>query len=270
MKLFVEYKGKKILLKNYTSYLSLDKTLSSFESKESLMNRLGLDLEQDNIYIEDNNGKEMEFNPNVLRTVLSFYEQGRGEDFVKWIYSGISDPNYGWKNKGKLTHYFCERQLDFIKDIPEKDFDVNNINNQEGKRLYSLIKKIKESLIIYDVIPATFETFKFEIIPDLDKYIRKNDSYDYAYMRKFIMSLVSDFNYELKEPEISLRDINSHEQEKIIKDLETKIHNYIYSKNQITLDELSNEEVIPMYDEDGIKLDEKEFLEEFNTKKIHL
>ena len=30
------------------------------------------------------------------------------------------------------------------------------------------------------------------------------------------------------------------------------------------------EEEKPKYDENGIKLDEKEFLEEFNAKKLHL
>ena len=165
MKLIAEYKGEEILLKNYNSYLELDRTLFSFESKEDLMKKLNLDLETDNIYVLDNNGKIMDNDPKMIRTVLSFYEQGKGEEFVKWIYSGISEKDYGWSNKGTLARYFSDRQLEFTKGKTENEFNTSSINNNEGKRLYTLIRKIKTNLITYDVIPSTFKTFEYDILP---------------------------------------------------------------------------------------------------------
>jgi hypothetical protein len=51
-----------------------------------------------------------------------------------------------------------------------------------------------------------------------------------------------------------------------------KIHNFAFENKQVRMDELVNEEEIDtIYDEDGIKNDEKEFLEEFKVKKnLHL
>ena len=169
---------------------------------------------------------------------------------------------------------------DFIKEQDEDEFDTNSIKNQEGKRLFELIKNIKDNLSVFKESDYLFGKdeehplvkFEFAILPDIDSYIKKGNYYDYAYMRKFISSLVSDFGYELKKPEIELIDRDEQLRDKTIKEFNTKIHNYFYPKKQVTLDDVVNleEEVTPKYDENGIKIDEKEFLEEFNKKKLSL
>lgn len=273
MKIVAEYKGDEILLKNFNSYLELDRVLSSFESKEDLIRKLNLDEETDNIYVLDNNGKIIDYNPKMLRAVASFYEQGKGEEFVDWIFSGTYDEKYGWSNKGRLKRYFLERQSEFTKDKSEDEFDIGTINNREGKRLYSLIRRIKDNLVTFDVIPSTFRTFRYEIIPDLLEYVKRNGTLDYAYMRKFANTLAVDYFYSLGEPNIKINEINKDVQKSTVNSFKNTIYNYLYNKNQSKIDELTiekNGSKDVIYDVDGIKIDEKEFLEEFDIKKRHM
>ena len=105
----------------------------------------------------------------------------------------------------------------------------------------------------------------------MSAYLQRNNIYDYVAMRNFAIKLKS-YNFEYMKPNIDLKEIDKKEQSKILESYMTPIHNYAYSKKQITLDELTKEnEEESVYDENGIKTDEKEFLEEFAIKKnLHL
>ena len=72
MKVIADFRGERILLKNYKSYLELDKDFLSFKSKEDLLVKLGLEPNIDDIYIIDNNDKEIDFDYQIIRTTLGF------------------------------------------------------------------------------------------------------------------------------------------------------------------------------------------------------
>lgn len=267
MRVIVEYKGEEIVLKKYTSYLDLDKDLSSFDSIEEIMSKMGLDPRGDSITILDNNSKPINYNFKVARETLSFYEQKKGDEFVRRIFYSACE-NY--HNKNKLFSFFSDRLIDFTKKDP--NFTENSINNSEGRRLYSVIKNIRKSLITFGSSKSTLEMGKEEILKNLEDYVKKDNSYDYAYMRKFASSLSNNYKYNFGNPKIKIREVSKEEKDKLIYSFNTAIYNYGYPKRQVTLDELTREDVMPtsVYDEDGIKNDEKEFLEEFNKKKLSL
>lgn len=267
MRIVAEYRGEEIVLKKYTSYLDLDKDLSSFDSIEEIMSKMGFDPRGDSISILDNNGNPLNYDFKVARETLSFYEQKKGDEFVRRIFYSACD-NY--HNKNKLFAFFSDRIVDFTKN--NSKFDENSINNSEGKRLYSVIKNIRKSLITFGSSTSTLEMGKEEILKNLEDYVKKDNSYDYAYMRKFASSLSTNYKYNFGKPKIKIREISEEEKDKLIYSFNTAIYNYGYPKRQVTLDELTREDIIPIsvYDEDGIKNDEKEFLEEFNKKKLSL
>ena len=267
MRVVAEYRGEEIVLKKYNSYLDLDKDLSSFNDKEELMEKIGLDPEVDNITILDNNGNIIDYDFKVARESLSFYEQKKGDEFIRWIFYSACN-NY--HNKNKLLSFFSDRIIDFTKN--DKNFSENSINNNEGKRIYSVIKNIRNNLIMFGSSTSTLEMGKNEILGHLENYVKKDNKYDYAYMRKFASSLSTKYKYNFEEPKIEIKQTNNEEQIKVLETFKTSIHNFVYPKKQITLDELTKEDIKPifMYNENGIKNDEKEFLEEFNKKKLSL
>lgn len=263
MKLYVKYNGEDIFLKNYNSYLSLDKMLSLFESKEHLMTLLDLDPEVDNLFILDKNDKPLLINNKLSRTTVSFYEQGKGEEFVNWIYDGVTNNKNAKMNAAKLSRYFVIRLHELNDEIQKKP-------NPEGRRLQKIVRKIKENLEMFRGSPEALKSFEKDIVPPINEYIKRSGTYDYAYMKKFASSLISSFEYEVEEPSIRLRDINEKEQEAVIEGFKTVIYNHFYPRRQVTIDNVVLDEQEPIYDENGIKIDEKEFLEEFkNNKKLY-
>lgn len=273
MKIILRTLDDEVLLSNYNSYLELDKTLSSFSSKKDFLDKLGIEEELGEIVVLDNNGKEIDYNPELLRTTLSFYKKGKGYEFARWIYQGSSEKEQAPQNEDKLALYFLDRLNDFKKDVPEDEFDINNISNKEGQRLYTLIKNIKDNLLVFIGDPRMLSMFEYEILPGIDSYIKKGQDYDYAYMRKFVSALDSKYGYKLAEPKIEVEEINKGIQDNIVNDFKTKIHNHFYPKKQVNFDDIIPSEetkVTSLYDENGIKYDEKEFLEEFNKKKLSL
>lgn len=265
MKIIVEYQGEEILLKNYNSYLSLDRTLSLFKSKEDLMESLGLNPEFDSVVILDNNGGFIPFNSKVINETLSFYEQGKGEEFINWIYDSSCDPKYWKTNAIKLSSYFILRS-------DELNRETINKSNPESNRLKRIVKIIKNNLEMFRNLPESLKNFRNDIVPYMCEYVTKNGTYDYAYMRKFVSTLTSVYEYELKESNIKLSETSDKEREKVLEYFKTAIHNHFYDRKQVTIDNVViDDEREPIYDENGIKIDEKEFLEEFAVKKnLHL
>ena len=91
-------------------------------------------------------------------------------------------------------------------------------------------------------------------------------------MRNFAIKLAG-YGFKFLDPNIELKEIDKKEQSEILESYKTPIHNYAFKKRQITLDQLTgaNDFEEPPVDENGIKSDEKEFLEEFAIKKnLHL
>lgn len=230
MKIIAEYQGEEILLKNYNSYLSLDKTLSLFESKDHLQARLDLDLDEDRLFILNNNESQIPYNASAIRATLSFFEQGKGEDFVNWIYDSATTSDNWKSNANKLSVYFITR-INML-DNEEKA-------NPESNRLKKIVRKIKSNLEMFRCSPEALKDFKNDIVPYINEYVKKNGVYDYSYMRKFVSELVND-GYVLNEPNITLREINENEQEKVIDELRVNIDNNNYSKKQISFDDLSS------------------------------
>ena len=109
MKIILKTLDDEVLLKKCTSYLDLDKTLSSFSSKKDMLDKLGLNEEMDEIIVLDNNGKQIDYDPDILRKTLSFYEKGKCEDFIEWIYRCNSELDLSKLNGDKLEKYFIGR-----------------------------------------------------------------------------------------------------------------------------------------------------------------
>ena len=107
--------GDEIVLKNCKSYEQLDKIIASFSSSGEIIEELGLDIETTDIIILDNNGGQIDFNPGLLNIVLSYYEQNKGDEFIKWIYDSSVESPYGEKNKSTLYQFFNGRLLVLLK-----------------------------------------------------------------------------------------------------------------------------------------------------------
>ena len=91
MKIILSTPNENILLKNCKSYIELDKILSHFSSKEEILFRLGYDEDEARISVLDNNGLEIPYNSKLIRSVLSFYEKDKGNEFVDWIYDSSKE-----------------------------------------------------------------------------------------------------------------------------------------------------------------------------------
>lgn len=262
MKVIADFRGERILLKNYKSYLELDKDFLSFKSKEDLLVKLGLEPNIDDIYIIDNNDKEIDFDYQIIRTTLGFYEQKKCDEFTRWIFNSACD-NY--HNKNKLFAFFNDRLIKLNNEINE-----NNTNDQ-----LELIKKktkdVKDSLIMFGYSTGMLRQGRNEVLKNLEEYLKTDNKYSYASMRKMSSSLKNKYSYNFNST-ILKDDIDLERQSKVIKEYKTSIHNYVYNKKQITIEKLTKTGIEPnsTYDENGIKIDEKEFLEEFNKKKLHL
>lgn len=266
MRIILSTPNNKILLKNCKSYLELDKIISAFSSKNEIIAKLDLD-EDAELIVLDNDGKQIVCDCDLIRKTISFYEQDKGNEFIDWIYEGSQGDEYGANNRGRLHEYF----LNSMNDLANEN---NKLNTKiaEGRRLHGLCLNIVKELGFFDGTPATLKQFRDYIVPSMNEYVKRNSKYDYAYMRKFVTSLVCFFGYKLEEPKIDVKTTTFEEQEKILKEFKTRIHNHLYDQKQVTISDLENqkEEVVPIYDENGIKIDEKEFLEEFIAKKLHL
>ena len=268
MRVVANYRGEEIVLKKYTSYLELDKDLSSFDSSEELMGKMGFDPSiDDSITVLDNNGKPIDYDFKAARETLSFYEQRKGDEFVRWIFYSARN-NY--HNKKKLIAFFDDRVLDFTKN--NSNFDESSISNSEGKRLYSVIKNVRKSLNMFGLNTSTLDMGKSEILRNLEDYVKKDGSYDYAYMRKLACSLSKNYKYNFDKPKVQIEQVSEKEKDKIVYTFNTAIYNYGYPKRQVTLDELTSEEIMPtsVYDENGEKIDEIPFHQETMAKNLHL
>lgn len=270
MKLIANYRGEEISLKTYRSYYELDKELINFKSKSELMKKLGLVEDVDDIYVRVNKDITTDIDIEAIRSTLSFFDQGKNDQFVDWVYSSASESKNN-KNKTKLRTFFYDRLLEFTKG--KEEFSENDIGNEVGKSIYLSIKNAIDKMNMYGFRKVTNKSGyvdhlgKKEVISPMSAYLQRNNIYDYVAMRNFAIKLKS-YNFEYMKPNIDLKEIDKKEQSKILESYMTPIHNYAYSKKQITLDELTKEnEEESVYDENGIKTDEKEFLEEFAIKK---
>lgn len=263
MKVFLKHEDDKILLKNYKSYQEMDHDLLQFSSEEELIRKLGLRLETDEIIIEDNNNNKVVYDFNAERAALSFYEDKKGDEFVSWIYrSGFEIPSN--KRRYKLLAFFEDRL---------NEFNASDISYSEGRRTYNLVDKIKDNLICFkDSSDYVLRTHINKVTKDIEDYLKEDNKYNYARMRRFASVLVQNYDFKLIEPSVKIYEIDEEKQSKVLKDYMAKIHNFAFENKQVRMDELVNEEEIDtIYDEDGIKNDEKEFLEEFKVKKnLHL
>lgn len=265
MRVVAEYNGEEIILKRYNSYLDFDRDLSQFHSLEELKAKLDLS-DDDSIRILDNNNNPIYFNSDIIRKTLSYYENNKGDQFINWIIDSARENDI---DRTKLIIFFSDRLFDFTKG--KDDFSINDINNAEGRRLYKTIRNIRHVFDMYGDTKDCFEWYSKEIRQAIPDYVKKDGEYNYGYMRKFIVSLANIYEYTTKEPDVIPKEITEEEQEKVLEKYKTAIHNHIYPKKQMKIDDLPEiEEEKPKYDENGIKLDEKEFLEEFNAKKLHL
>ena len=254
MKIILSTPNENILLKNCKSYIELDKILSHFSSKEEILFRLGYDEDEARISVLDNNGLEIPYNSKLIRSVLSFYEKDKGNEFVDWIYDSSKEKEFCDKNSGKLRQYFPNKLTDFTKTDENDD---RSVNNPEVRRLYRTCLRVIEQLEFFDGSYGALELFKKQIIPFIEEYVKRNGKYDYSYMRKFAASLDVVYDYNFIEPKIDLVNFSEEEQDKIIEDFESKIHNYFYERKQITFEDLQSN-------------NQKEFLDEFNKKKLNL
>lgn len=274
MKLVANYRGEEIPLKTYKTYYELDKELINFKSKAELMNKLGLVEDVDDIYVRINKDTKSDIDIDALRATLSFFEQGKNDQFVDWIYSSASKSKSN-KNKTKMRLFFSDRLLDFTKG--DENFSINNINNAEGKSVYLTIKNTIKQIEMFGFREVTNKHWAIDyvgrqnVIDQLRAYVKRNGIYDYVAMRNFATKLTS-YKFDFAKPNVELIEINKEKQANILESYMTPIHNYAYSKKQITLDELTEDKKMnSVYDENGVKVDEKEFLEEFAIKKnLHL
>lgn len=266
MQVIAGYEGENILLKKYTSYLELDRDFSNFHSIEELKAKLDFE-DGDWINVFDNNKNIIHFDSELVRETISFYENKKGDEFVEWITNSSRDIK---KNNKVLFTFFSDRLLDFTKG--KDNFSINDINNAEGKRLYQTIKKIRNIFEIYGDDLGNFDLANDKLKKEISEYLKKDGEYNYGYMRKFVITLSEMYGFITKIPSVNPKEITSEEQEKVLEKYRTAIHNHNYSKKQITIENVDlNEESKPIYDENGIKLDEKEFLEEFAVKRnLHL
>lgn len=258
MKIVLRTLDEEIVLKKYNSYLDLDKVLTTFHNNEEILAKLNLDEETSEIVVLDNHDREMEYNTDILKKTLAYYTSGKGEEFISWIFDATADSKLGSLNTSKLLQYFIIKSNDFTKG--DANFDANNINNPAGQILFSLIGKIKEELNMYNVSPETYEKNRNKIEPFINEYVKRNGEYDYAAMRKFANTLAVDIYYQFGKTDIKVKEATEEEQETILKDFENTIRKHF---NQ-TVEESIEQETT--YDENGIKNEEKEFLEEFNKK----
>lgn len=253
MKIILSMPEENILLKNCKSYVELDTILSHFSSKEDIVLRLGLEDEAE-LRVLDNNGNDIAYNSDLIRSTLSFYEKNKGDEFVDWIYDSSKDKKTCDKNGTKLRQYFLNKLMDFSKT--DKNDDMN-VNNPEVKRLYRTCLRIIEQLEFFDGSYGTLDLFQQQITPFINEYVKKNGKYDYSYMRKFVSSLDVVYDYNFIKPKIDLISFSEEEQNKIIEDFNAKIHNYFYERKQVTFDDLQLD-------------NQKEFLDEFDKKKLNL
>ena len=271
MKVFAEYRGEEIFLKNYNSYAELDKDLLSFCSKEEIMSKLGLDPSIDSIYILDNNERMKDFDFSTIRTAYSFYENKKGDEFTRWLFMAACD-NY--HNNKKLTSFFNDRLLRFTNG--KSNSSINDVQNKEGKRLHELTKKIRSYLYTYGNSTGTLREFRGIVLGSLEDYLKKNNKYDYYYMRSFALSLVKYYKYNPGKANIKMHALDLNKQREVLEEYKKSIAGYIELSKQNkrkALDEMTSEDIMPSftYDENGIKNSEIEFLEEFKDKKnLHL
>lgn len=269
MRVIAKYKGEEILLKSYKSYLDLDKDLCSFETIGDLMKKLELDETRDKIIILDNNGNQISINPDIIRNTISLYDNNQGEKFAEWIVDSASNLKDNYYGREGLFHYFCDRLVEFTNYKSEDEFDINDINNREGKRLYLAIKDFKDDFINYGQTPFSFELFRRKFINDISKYVYKDREYNYGYMRKLVSALTDNYGFILDNQKDNNKKLNLDRQEKVLKNFKTAIHNHEFDKKQISIADLGNDEEKIIYDENGIKIDEKEFLEEFTKSYVY-
>ena len=255
-----------VVLKTYRSYLDLDRDLSQFHSIAEI--KAHLDLEDEETISAIYDGNNVICDPELARKILSFYENKKGDEFMDWII----DSAEGIEKNKNLLYTFCEqKRLEFTRE---------EANNPEGKRLCDAIIKMEKELEMYG--DNFFGPAKKRFKEALSEYLKKDGEYNYAYMRKFAMTLRYSFGFTNTELNIEEIEITEEKQDKVLKDYETAIHNARYAERQVTIDDLIEqqpvvktkrleEEKMPVYDENGIKNDEKEFLEEFAVKKnLHL
>ena len=246
MKIIAECKGEKIVLKKYSSYLDLDKDLSQFHSIDELKAHLNLE-DEDKILVLYND-KPIPLNFDMMRKTISYFENKKGDDFVDWILDSVDNKD----DRGMLSAFFDDRLLGFTKN--QTNFGVENIDNPEGRRLYKVLGTIRSSLQLYDndkyflthLLEFSEDEIKAKIKENLkgaiSEYLKKDGEYNYGYMRKFIVALANNYKYTINEPTVEPIEITAVEQDKVVNEFETVIHNHNYPKKQVTFDDLMDSE----------------------------
>ena len=264
MKVIAVINGEKIVISNYNSYIDMDRDLLSFNSMQDLINKMNFDI--DEIIVLDNNKNPINYDFNTTRTAFSFFENKKGDQFVSWIYYSACD-NY--HNKKRLSLFFDDILLKFTKG--QDEFNENDISNSSGRKRYQLIKEIRGKLYTYGTTTGTLREWANSVKPYIEKYVKEDKKYNYASMRNFACSLIGKYGYKPNKPQIKLIKPDEEKQTQIISKYERAIQNYLYAKSQVRIEDVYRDDYNSDYDENGIKNDEKEFLEEFVAKKnLHL
>lgn len=249
MRVIAKCKGEEIVLKKYNSYLDLDKDLSQFHSIDELKAHLSFE-DEDNISVLYKD-KIVPLNFDMMKKTISYYENNKGDEFVDWILESVDSK----EDRKILSVFFDDRLLGFTKN--QINFGVDNIDNPEGKRLYKVIGDIRSSLQLFDndkyllthLLESSEEEIKGKIKEKLkgaiSEYLKKDGEYNYGYMRKFSITLANNYGYTINEPTVEPKEITAVEQDKVVNEFETAIHNHNYPKKQVTFDDLM--------DSDGFK-----------------
>lgn len=270
MRVMMGYRGEEILIKEYNSYYDLDSDMLCFTSKEDMVKSLGCDPEIDTIYILDKNDNVSPFNFDAIRAAHAYYSQRRGDEFTNWVYLSACSNRH---NRTKLIAFFKDRKLDFTNG--ENPASINDVQNPEGKRLYDLTANIDNNLGIIERDQGPFRFYREIIVKDMKDYLRKDNKFDYYYMRKFIMKLASNYHYTFNEPLVKIPQLDIERRKKVIEELKLPFIENLSLSRKKKLDEMTNDReviVTPIYDIAGDKIDELPYIgeEDNNNKKIVL
>lgn len=260
MRVMVGYRGEEIPLKKYNSYYDMDSDLIYFTSNEDMTSCLGLDPEIDCVYVMDNNGNKLPFNFESARAVHAYYTQRRGDEFANWVY--LSACGKSFSNKTKLMAYFYDKMQIFTNG--EDPSSIKDVQNPEGKRLYDLTARICNTFGIIKSDKAPLRPYRGVVVDNIKQYLKKDNKYDYYYMRKFIIELACYYGYKFDDPIIKIPQMDMDKREETIKNLKKAFAENLNLVRKKNFDNMTRgEEVIvtPLYDWVGDKTDELPFID---------
>ena len=263
MRVMVGYRGEEILLKEYNSYFDMDSDMLCFKSKEDMVKSLGLDPEIDTVNFMNNNDNVAPFNFDAIRAVHAYYSQKKGDEFTNWVYLSACSNRF---NRDKLVAFFHDKTLSFTNG--EDPSSINDVQNAEGKRLFDSVSEISRNLNIIqrDKYPLRF--YRSTITKYMKEYLRKSNKYDYYYMRKFIMSLVCNYNYSFDKPIVQIPQPDMERREQVVEEFSTLFKenlDLIKQDRMKKFEEMTHGEeaiITPLYDIEGDKIDELPYADE--------